>query len=359
MIKIDIYPYILNFNFSAKTSRGAMKEKKTYFLRVEDNQTCAVGWGECSTIENLSVDGMVDYEQLIPKITPGLSGFDYQGECDIPEALSKIIPVEFPALLMGLETAFLNLKQGKEGKVFSDTFFNGDQRIPINGLVWMGDVDFMLQQVDEKIALGFNTIKLKVGGIDFAQECEILKYIRDSFSVNQITLRLDANGAFSPAEALKKLEILSQYEVHSIEQPLKAGQPEMAEVISASPVPVALDEELIGITDGKTDLLDRLKPHFIVLKPSLHGGFHGCREWIRAMDNVGGGWWITSALESNIGLNAIAQFVAGYQPVLPQGLGTGKLYENNVSSPLTIAGGGLYYDKSKTWNLNMMMPYGA
>jgi len=218
-------------------------------------------------------------------------------------------------------------------------------------LIWMGGLDFMLQQIEIKIKDGFRCLKLKVGGIDFEKECDVLQYIRRKYFRESITIRLDANGAFKPGEAIYKLIELSKYDVHSIEQPLKPGSPEMAELCRNSPIPIALDEELIGIDirAEKEALLDRLRPGYIILKPTLHGGLHSCQEWIQLAESQNIGWWITSALESNVGLNAIAQFTAQYSINEPQGLGTGMLYSDNIESPLTVSKGFLSYDTDLSW----------
>jgi o-succinylbenzoate synthase len=223
--------------------------------------------------------------------------------------------------------------------------------IPINGLIWMGGLDFMLQQIEIKIRDGFTCLKLKVGGHDFEKECDVLQYIRRKYFRSNITIRLDANGAFKKDEALFKLQELARFDIHSIEQPIKAGLAEMAELCRQSPIPIALDEELIGVYNSaaKLDLLTRIKPQFIILKPTLHGGLYGCAEWIRVAEQLGIDWWITSALESNIGLNATAQFTAQYPVKIPQGLGTGMIYTNNIESPLTVQKEYLSYENSFSW----------
>jgi L-alanine-DL-glutamate epimerase-like enolase superfamily enzyme len=220
----------------------------------------------------------------------------------------------------------------------------------------MGDFDFMLNQIGQKIADGFTCIKLKVGSLDFDKECSLLAHIRNQFSKKDITIRLDANGAFSPADALLRLDRLAEFDIHSIEQPIKAGLPDMQTICSRSPIPIALDEELIeveGLHD-KTKMIEDLRPGFLVLKPTLHGGFSGCAEWIQLAERYGTGWWVTSALESNIGLNAICQFTANYNPELPQGLGTGMIYESNIPSPLTVANGTIFTDQQRPWDVRSL-----
>jgi o-succinylbenzoate synthase len=253
---------------------------------------------------------------------------------------------DYPSMLFGLETALINLRNGD--CLFDTAFSRGEEGIPINGLVWMGNYDEMLQRMEEKLEKGFRCVKLKIGAIDFEQELDLVKRIRERFSFHEVELRLDANGAFPYEEALYKLELLSQYAIHSIEQPIRQGQWSfMAELCRESPLPIALDEELIGVNDPemKAHMLNIIKPRYIILKPSLHGGMAGCREWIDAARELGVGSWITSALESNIGLNAIAQYasdVYGPQITMPQGLGTGQLFTDNIPMPLEIRGDMLF-----------------
>lgn len=240
----------------------------------------------------------------------------------------------------------LDLFNGGKGIIFPHLFTQGKASIPVNGLIWMGEEEFMLRQIDEKLAQGFTCIKLKIGALDFDKECNILSYIRKQYSEQQITLRVDANGAFLANETLGKLKTLATFGIHSIEQPIKQGQRlAMAQLCKQTPIPVALDEELIGvhIYEEKEKLLKQIRPQFIILKPSLLGGFTHCREWINLADKLNIGWWITSALESNVGLIAISQFTATLNNSLPQGLGTGQLYSNNTDSPLFIKKGFMYY----------------
>jgi len=297
------------------------------------------GVGECAPLPDLSCDALPD-ELYVSKLNVFCRDLCETGEIDV-EALR-----DYPSMLFGLETALLNLRNG--GKLFDTAFSRGEEGIPINGLVWMGNYDEMLQRMEEKLEKGFRCVKLKIGAIDFEQELDLIKRIRDRFSFHEVELRLDANGAFKYEEALYKLELLSQYAIHSIEQPIRQGQwAYMAELCRESPLPIALDEELIGVNDPemKTHMLNIIKPRYIILKPSLHGGMTGCREWIDAARELGVGSWITSALESNIGLNAIAQFasdVYGPQITMPQGLGTGQLFTDNIPMPLEIRGDMLF-----------------
>jgi o-succinylbenzoate synthase len=249
---------------------------------------------------------------------------------------------QYPSILFGMETALLDLKNGGKGIIFNNDFTTREQKIPINGLVWMGDESFMKQQVDQKLAEGFTTIKLKIGAIDLEKELNILRAIRANYSKEQITLRVDANGAFNPQHATGVLQQLAELAIHSIEQPIQPGQWEaMKNLCTSSPTPIALDEELIGIVnrEQKMELLETIRPHYIILKPSLHGGISGTQEWIKLATERNIAWWMTSALESNIGLNAICQLTAEYDHLLPQGLGTGSLYTNNVKSALFVENG--------------------
>ena len=328
---------LLHFKQPAGTSRGVYTTRKIWLVRLSDGEK--QGIGECAPLPDLSCDALSDevYEQ---KLNGFCQDFCQTGEIDI-EALR-----DYPSMLFGLETALLNLRNGN--RLFDTPFSRGGEGIPINGLVWMGRYDEMLQRLEEKLEKGFRCIKLKIGAIDFEQELELVRRIRSRFSFHEVELRLDANGAFPYDEALYKLELLSQYAIHSIEQPIRQGQwAYMAELCRESPLPIALDEELIGVNDPemKSHMLRIIKPRYIILKPSLHGGMMGCREWIQAAKEQGIGSWITSALESNIGLNAIAQFaseVYGPQISMPQGLGTGQLFTDNIPMPLKIRGDQLY-----------------
>jgi o-succinylbenzoate synthase len=327
----EIEERVLHFKQPAGTSRGVYTTRKMWLVSLSDGNRTGVG--ECAPLPDLSCDALPD-ELYVSKLNVFCRDLCETGEIDV-EALR-----DYPSMLFGLETALLNLRNG--GKLFDTAFSRGEEGIPINGLVWMGNYDEMLQRMEEKLEKGFRCVKLKIGAIDFEQELDLIKRIRDRFSFHEVELRLDANGAFKYEEALYKLELLSQYAIHSIEQPIRQGQwAYMAELCRESPLPIALDEELIGVNDPemKTHMLNIIKPRYIILKPSLHGGMAGCREWIDAAREQGIGSWITSALESNIGLNAIAQFasiVYGPQITMPQGLGTGQLFTDNIVMPLEI-----------------------
>ena len=247
-----------------------------------------------------------------------------------------------------MEQAFLSLEAKQEGVLFPSPFTEGQVPIPINGLIWMGDKDYMQQQIREKLSQGFHCIKMKIGAIDFETEYQLLKNIRQEYAPSDIELRVDANGAFSPLEALEKLKRLADLQIHSIEQPIRAGQYEqMARLCEASPLPIALDEELIGVAcpERKKEILQWIRPAYIILKPSLIGGYRGSEEWIDLAEKQGIGWWVTSALEGNVGLSAIAQWTYTLKNPLPQGLGTGSLYTNNFPSSLEVKNGGLWWLK--------------
>ncbi|MFA5574418.1 MAG: o-succinylbenzoate synthase [Brumimicrobium sp.] len=323
------------------TSRGILTEKKSWFITLwnEDNPFIK-GFGECSVIPGLSPDYLNDkqYELKIEDVVKKINYFI--------ENLHEL--KSFPSILFGLEIALLDLKNGGDKIFFNTNFTKGNQGIPINGLIWMGDEKFMQEQVEQKLTEGYSCIKMKIGAIDFEKEVKILESIRGRFSPEQITLRVDANGAFSPSEAPEKLERLAAFDIHSIEQPIQHGQwKDMHQLCKQNILPIALDEELIGINTyfNKVKLLDEIQPQYIILKPSLLGGFESTQEWIKLAEERNIPWWITSALESNIGLNAIAQFTSTYKIEMEQGLGTGSLYTNNIQSKLKIEKGMLWMDE--------------
>ena len=351
---ITVEERVLHFKQPAGTSRGVYTERHIWLVTVSDGS--AVGIGECAPLPDLSCDAL----------PPALYNNVLRLFCDEVEQ-TGIIPYDelrpYPSMLFGIETAMLSLHSSRLSTLntpllFDTTFTRGEEGIPINGLVWMGSYEEMAQRMEEKLRQGFRCIKLKIGAIDFDHEIELLRRIRERYGPREIELRVDANGAFGPlptsperegiSDALYKLELLSQYALHSIEQPIKAGQwANMAELCRESPLPIALDEELIGINDPeqKRQMLNIIRPAYIVLKPSLHGGMAGCREWIDVANDMGIGSWITSALESNVGLNAIAQFCADvYGPniTMPQGLGTGQLFTDNIPMSLEIRGDKLW-----------------
>ncbi|MCA0133208.1 o-succinylbenzoate synthase [Winogradskyella alexanderae] len=337
--------YILDFKRPSGTSRGVLTTKETWFIQINDSGK--TGIGECGILRGLSIDDRPDYEE---KLNWACKNIDI----GLDKLLNALI--EFPSIQFGLEQAFKSLNAVSPFELFESPFTNGEDSIPINGLVWMGTEDFMREQIEEKIALGFTCIKMKIGAIDFDTELNILKSIRKEFSVSDIELRVDANGAFSSNEALEKLKRLSEFSLHSIEQPIKQGQlEEMAELCDVTPLPIALDEELIGVFDSisRNELLTTIKPQYIILKPSLVGGYKGSEQWINFAEENNIKWWITSALESNVGLNAIAQWTYTLDNPMPQGLGTGSLFTNNFVSPLIVKNGTLQYDKTHKWDFNL------
>lgn len=336
-MRFEIEEKTLHFKQPAGTSRGVYTTRNIWLVRLSDGER--EGVGECAPLPDLSCDAMDDeeYRSILNRVC---EEFCQRQELDNDSWR------QYPSMLFGLETAWLNMTNGD--MLFDTAFSRGEVGIPINGLVWMGSYEEMLKRMEEKLEKGFRCVKLKIGAIDFDQELDLVKRIRERFSHHEVELRLDANGAFKYEEALYKLELLSQYAIHSIEQPIKAGQwAYMAELCRESPLPIALDEELIGVNDPemKRHMLNIIKPRYIILKPSLHGGMQGCREWIETAKDMGIGSWITSALESNIGLNAIAQFasdVYGDHITMPQGLGTGQLFTDNIDMGLEIRGDRLW-----------------
>jgi o-succinylbenzoate synthase len=346
MLKADYQYYPLHFKRASGTSRGVLTQKDSWFLRVWDDQNPGqIGIGECSLIPGLSSDERPGYEDKMKEVCESIDDYWYYLE----EGLK-----EWPSIYFGLETAFLDF-QAKGSKIlFPSDFTEGKAQIPINGLVWMGDASFMKEQIQQKMEAGFTCLKLKIGAIDFEEELKLLQSIRSHFSPEKVELRVDANGGFLPKNASNRLKVLSELQIHSIEQPIKAGQwKDMANLCASTPLPIALDEELIGIYDPmvKEELLDCIKPQYIILKPSLVGGLKGSKEWIDLAEEREIPWWITSALESNIGLNAIAQWTYTLNNTMPQGLGTGQIYSNNLLSPLYMEKGFLAYSKQGKWEL--------
>ncbi|MDX2001266.1 MAG: o-succinylbenzoate synthase [Chitinophagales bacterium] len=327
----------LVFKKPSGTSRGVMTNKPTWFLKLwdEENPTI-IGIGECSPLPGLSIDNLENFEAKLQAVCKSL-----EDDCPLPDGIAY-----YPSIVFGIEQALLDLANGGQQILFPSAFTEGEDAIIINGLIWMGSKSDMLQQINEKLDKGFRCLKLKIGSLDFETELGILQYIRQQYSESNLTLRVDANGAFSPQEALDKLNRLAALHIHSIEQPVKAGQwQEMAALCKATPIPIALDEELIGIQDSieMYKLLESIQPQYIILKPSLLGGFGKGKKWIGLANQMGIGWWITSALESNVGLNAIAQWTYTLRNTLPQGLGTGQLYRNNLPSKLDLKGEKLWY----------------
>lgn len=347
MLKASYKKHILDFKRPSGTSRGIMTQKETWFLILEENGK--IGIGECGILRTLSADDRPDYEEKLQWTCENI----HLGKDMLWESL-----MEFPSIQFGVEMAFQSLESETPFLLFPSDFTQGKKNIPINGLVWMGEPAFMKVQIEEKLAQGFSCIKLKIGAIDFEKELELLRFIRQNYDAKTIEIRVDANGGFSSNEALYKLNQLSEFELHSIEQPIQKNQHDsMSELCRTTPFPIALDEELIGVFEyaEKEELLQKIRPQYIILKPSLVGGFRGSQEWISIAEKYNIGWWITSALESNIGLNAIAQWTFLQQNPMPQGLGTGGLYTNNFDSPLEVCNGELRYNPAIDWNLGLLL----
>ena len=340
-MKANFKKHTFIFKTPGGTSRGILKTKDTYFIILKEGNR--LGIGECGLFKGLSCDDRPDYESTLKWTCDHI----HLGEDELYFSLS-----EFPSIQTGIEIAFRSLCSNTPFELFPSEFTQGRKSIDINGLIWMGETSFMKEQISKKLNEGFNCIKIKIGAIDFNHEIALISSIRKNFTASEIELRVDANGAFQPSEALEKLKRLSDLEIHSIEQPIKQGQwQEMARLCEDSPLDIALDEELIGIFSEvkKKQLIETINPQFIILKPSLIGGFQGSDSWIDLADEHQIGWWITSALESNIGLNAISQYTFTKNSKLPQGLGTGALFNNNIPSPLIVSNGKLHYDTNLEW----------
>ena len=346
MYQVKLSSRTLHFIQPAGTSRGVYTTRQSYYVTLsDDNVPGIVGIGECATLPDLSCDAMPpkEYERILKGFCDDLC---QSGKID-KEAMRP-----YPSMLFGLETAKRQLDNGGRIDLFNTPFGRGEEGITINGLIWMGTFDEMFQRLEAKLKAGFHCVKLKIGAIDFEKELRLIQHIRQHFSRKEVELRVDANGGFTPDNAMQRLEALAKYDIHSIEQPIRQHQwKEMARLCKNSPLPIALDEELIGVNDltEKNSLLDTIQPQYIILKPSLHGGISGTKEWIKLAKERGIGSWITSALESNIGLNAIAQLTADiYGPhiTMAQGLGTGQLFSDNIPMPLEIRGEQLWVNNT-------------
>ena len=338
--------YVLHFKQPSGTSRGVLRKKESWFLYLREGER--VGIGECGVLRGLSIDNYDTYEEKLRWVCDHIN----KGEEKLWQELE-----EYPSIQFGVEIAFRSLHAPHTFELYPSSFVLEKAPIPINGLVWMGDKNFMRRQIAEKIDEGFDCIKIKIGAINFEEELELLRYIRSEYDTKTIEIRVDANGGFSAEEALDKLQRLATYELHSIEQPIAPGQTDaMAQLCEQTPIDIALDEELIGIKEEsqKREVLAAIKPQYIILKPSLIGGFRGTQQWIDSAANTNCRWWITSALESNIGLNAISQFTSTLQSEIPQGLGTGSLYTNNITSPLIVRDGTLIYDQNLSWDTSQL-----
>jgi o-succinylbenzoate synthase len=340
------HKYILNFKKPSGTSRGIMTEKETWFIVLEANGK--KGIGECGILRGLSVDDRNDYEEKLKWTCENI----HLGEEKLWELL-----IEFPSIQFGIEMAFLSFQSKNPFELFPSEFTLGQKPIEINGLIWMGNQDEMKAQIEEKIAEGFRCVKLKIGAINFEEELALLRFIRQYFDEEIIEIRVDANGAFAENDALDKINQITGFKLHSIEQPIQKNHTDTMSVLcKMTNLPIALDEELIGVFSlgEKEQLLQKVRPQYIILKPSFIGGFRGTKEWIALAEKHNIGWWITSALESNVGLNAIAQFTFTLNTKMPQGLGTGSLYTNNFASPLEVKNGQLWYNNSLDWEVDLM-----
>ncbi|MCH5347242.1 MAG: o-succinylbenzoate synthase [Muribaculaceae bacterium] len=337
-MQLSYAPYLLRFAETAITSRQAMTVRPTWIIRfIPDDGK--VYYGEAAMFPGLSCDDRPDFERVLAEACHAINR-----EIELPDL------TDFPAIKIALESIIYSARNDNSALFFKSPFTRGETDLTINGLIWMGSKEQMLRRIDEKIKAGFRTLKLKIGGIDFVDEEDLLQHIRDAFPADKLTIRLDANGSLGDVDtALTRLDLLSRFDIHSIEQPIKAGQPKaMGYICRHTPIPVALDEELIGINrnDEREELLDTITPHYIIIKPTLHGGFVGGKKWIDMATERNIGWWITSALESNIGLNAIAQWAAHLGVTLPQGLGTGALYTNNFPTGLRLDGERMSFNTS-------------
>ncbi|WP_299683704.1 o-succinylbenzoate synthase [uncultured Dokdonia sp.] len=343
-MKATYHKHILTFKRASGTSRGILKTKETWYIVITEGSK--QGIGECGILRGLSVDDRPDYEERLQWTCANIE----KG----PERLWSVLK-EFPSIQFGVEMAFLSLKAQDPFVLFPSKFTQHKSSIDINGLVWMGDEVFMKEQIEQKLEAGFDCIKMKIGAISFDKEMELLRFIRKHYDASKITVRVDANGGFAFAKAKEVLQQLALLDIHSIEQPIAVGQwEEMKQLCEETPTPIALDEELIGVVDvtKKRNLLQTIRPQYIILKPSFIGGYQGSEEWIDQAEALDIGWWITSALESNIGLNAIAQWTYELQAKGPQGLGTGSLFTNNIPSPLEVKEGGLHYNNTLYWDFN-------
>jgi o-succinylbenzoate synthase len=332
-----------------------MQTHLAHYLRLHHtDRPLKQGWGEAAPLPGLSLDYAPDFQNMVEEVCQRFNALQLEpGDQETHDQfLAQLHP--WPSLRFAFETAWLDLNRGGQQELFPSAFSRGEKGIKINGLIWMGDLAFMREQIEKKLHQGFTCLKMKIGGLDFSQEMKILEEIRAVASPQELELRLDANGAFLPSQALEKLDQLARFTIHSIEQPIKQNRwQEMATLCQASPIAIALDEELIRVAtkQEKQQMLASLQPRYIILKPTLVGGLKETREWIQVAEGLGMAWWLTSALESNIGLNAIAQFSQEFQNPLPQGLGTGQLYHNNIASGLEIKGEELWYNPEVEWDL--------
>lgn len=355
MISVAIKRHELIFKKPAGTSRGILHTKPSWYIILKDTESDKmVGLGECSLIPGLSTDDLENYHSSLQNLSD-------QGPYTF-EKLQTILKgeslISFPSIQFGLECALLNYQQNEVGILFPGAFTKGESSIAINGLIWMGNRQFMFDQIKDKIDQGWACIKIKIGAIEFQKELDLIRYIRKEYSAKDIVLRVDANGAFSYQEAPEYLKRLAEYDLHSIEQPIKQGQmAEMAELCLKTPLPIALDEELLGVVslEKKQELLRTIRPQYIILKPGLIGGLIRSEEWMSLADSLGINYWITSALEGNVGLNAISQWTSTKSLDGYQGLGTGMLFTNNIPSPLQVHSGNLHYQPEINWSYDQIL----
>lgn len=349
MIKANYRKKILEFRYPAETSRGVLLRKPSWYVFLFDEEAPEIrGIGECSIIPGLSRETEQNVDDMLDTYCRGINS----GEADLQSEESA-----FPSVRFGIETALRDLKSGGKRVLFPSSFTSGNSSVSFNGLIWMGPNAYIQQQIEEKLDQGFHCLKLKIGALKIEDELQILKSIRQRFSSKELELRVDANGAFEPGFAREVINRLAELEIHSIEQPVRAGQrEEMAGLCLNSPVAVALDEELLGdyTSEEKRIMIRTIRPQYLVVKPGLLGGFQKANEYISIANEEKIGWWITSALESNIGLNAIAQWTFILGNPRYQGLGTGKLYRHNIQCPLKTEGEKLFYDPHKKWNLSFI-----
>jgi len=354
MMHFDIHKHVLNFKIPGGTSRGVLTSKDTYIVRLfKVDRLVAIA--EFNRFEGLSIDPLSSYLERLKKSVELWLGL-LDSVADLND--SRIVDLlkensDYPSIQFGLEQLTLSyLSNTSPFHLFDSPFSRGESSISINGLIWMGDTNFMKAQIEPLLEKGFKCLKMKIGAINFEEEYRILKSIRDRFSHQELTLRVDANGAFDSESVLSVLDELAVLGVHSIEQPIKAGQwQEMARVVEESPIPIALDEELIGLktVESRTNCIHTIQPDYLIFKPALIGGYGAIEQYRHIHDQ----FWITSALESNIGLNAIAQYTATLNPTLEQGLGTGSLYTNNFDSPLLVTSGALSYQNELPWKIQL------
>lgn len=351
MIQAKIIRREFRFQRPATTSRGTYLKKEVYFIVIYyANDPAVAGIGECSLFPGLSYDDVKGFNKKLEETVDRINQGEY---------FSNINLTEWPSIYFALETAWKDFRVNGSKILYPSRFTEGKDSLGINGLIWMDSREEMIRQIQMKVNDGFTCLKMKIGTLDLHEELEVLKFIRERFDSEEIEIRVDANGAFHPVEALEMIKMFSDYDLHSIEQPIAAGHPEeMAQLCLTSPVPIALDEELIGKQTGaaKRKIIETIRPHYLVLKPGLLGGLASCKEWINLAEEHNTGWWITSSLETNIGLNAIAQWTYTLQNPIFHGLSTGSLYNNNISSPLYLHGERLYFDPDRKWNLSAFVP---